>query len=153
MTNILSVSSKMSHPIRTMTRVINLCIAITVPVMLIYYPPVNPTWEVMGVMLSIVLGLFSIVGLWPRMRVTLLGHVVHNPEVHTTTYFLLGMIIIALSIASPAVAMEWFAFFVLVGAMMVFDAITSMTYLLKSGKPTQSAITADNVTHQTHKAA
>lgn len=153
MKDIVNVSSNRSNPIRTMTRIVNLGIAITLPVMLILYPPVKPTWLVMGTFLSIVLGLFSIIGLWPRMRVTLLGHAIHNPAVHTTAYFLVGMICISLSFANPSVSTSWFAFFTLVGAMMVFDAITSMTYLFKDSKSQNTIKHEETVTHHHDRAA
>ena len=134
MTDLIEVSSERPHPIRTLSRVVTLAIGIALPVMLITYPPVKPTWLAMGTILSIVLALFSIVGLWPALRVSLLGHIFNNKVVHTTTYFLIGMIVITLSIANPAVSNVWFAFFNLVGALLVFDAITSMTYLLAAKK-------------------
>ena len=151
MTEVINVSSKRAHPIRLMSRIIGLIIGVSLPVMLIEYPPVKPTWLAMGTILSIVLALFSIFGLWPRLRITFLGHVLNNKVVHTTTFFLIGMIIITLSFVNQEVSGTWLAFFMLVGALLVLDAITSITYIVKSKK--QELSQAPQLHGQHHKLA
>lgn len=132
MTSIISVSSYKAGPIRTMSRIVNLVIALGLPVMLVAYPPVKTEWIATGSMLSILLFLFAIVGLWPRLRVSILGHVFNNMILHTTVSFLIGMSVIMMAIYNPPVANTWFAFFSFIGLLLVFDAILSMGYLLKS---------------------
>jgi len=140
MTNIVNISSNKAQRIRTMSRVVNLIIGLGLPVMIFQFPPAKPTWLAMGFLLSIILVTFSIVGLWPKLKVSFLGHVFDNQVVHTTTSFVVGMTIIVLAIANPPVLTAWFAFFMGIGTLLVFDAIISLGYRAKiSAKKTTSA--------------
>jgi hypothetical protein len=113
------------------------------------YPPIETAWIVTGSLLSIVLAMFAIIGLWPRLKVSVLGHVLNNRVVHTIVFFLVGMGVIMMTYLYPPLANMWYVFFSFTGALMVFDAIISSAYMLSanSGRKTN---TAELALHNSH---
>lgn len=150
MTSIVNISSYKAQRIRTLSRVVNLIIGIGLPIMMLQYPPAKPTWLVMGFVLSIVLVSFSIVGLWPKLKVSILGHVFDNRVVHATTSSVIGILLILMAISNPPVLREWFAFYNAMGILLILDAIISTGYLMKAKKSGEQKVS--NI-HQHGKAA
>ena len=93
--------------------------------------------------------IFAIIGLWPRLKVSLLGHVFNNRVVHTVVYFLVGMGVIMMTYLDPPVAEMWYVFFSFTGALMVFDAIISSAVMLSSN-PGRKTNTSELALHNRH---
>ncbi len=153
MINIINISSYKATRIRTFSRIVYLVSGLGMATMISAYPPLKPEWIVVGSMLSIVLTLFGIIGLWPRIRVTIFGHILNNRIVHTVVFFLAGITVIMMTYFNPPVADAWYAFFSLVGALMVFDAIASTAYRLKSKTIPRKIAPAIYPLHSSHNKA
>jgi len=149
MTNIISVTSYKAKHINTLTRIVYLVLGLGIATMISAYPPIETAWIVTGSLLSIVLAMFAIIGLWPRLKVSVLGHVLNNRVVHTIVFFLVGMGVIMMTYLYPPLANMWYVFFSFTGALMVFDAIISSAYMLSanSGRKTN---TAELALHNSH---
>ena len=132
MTNIISVTSYRAKHINTLTRIVYLVFGLGIATMISAYPPIKTEWIVTGSLLSIVLAMFAIIGLWPRLKVSVLGHVLNNRVLHTVVFFLVGMTVIMMTYLDPPLASMWYVFFSFTGALMVFDAIISSAYLQSS---------------------
>ena len=153
MFDIISITSYRATQIRTFSRIVNLVFGLGMATMISAYPPLKAEWIVVGSMLSIVLTLFGIIGLWPRLRVSIFGHVLNNRVLHTVVFFLSGITVIMMTYFNPPVADAWYAFFSLSGTLMVFDAIASTAYRLKSGTIRRKIAPAVYPLHSSHKKA
>ena len=149
MTNIISVTSYKANRINTLTRIVYLVFGLGIATMISAYPPIKTEWIVTGSLLGIILTIFAIIGLWPRLKVSLLGHVFNNRVVHTVVYFLVGMGVIMMTYLDPPVAEMWYVFFSFTGALMVFDAIISSAVMLSSN-PGRKTNTSELALHNRH---
>ena len=145
MATLLRISSQKAKAVRTSTRVMFLLISISLILMEMLYPPVKTMWMVLGLLLGATLGLYSIIGLSPRLRVSSFGEVLSNTSVHVTVSFVMGMGIILAAMINPPVNTMWFAFFSFIGILLVFDSIiTSSWKRLKLKKKLDSAGTSQH---------
>ena len=128
MSNLFSVSSEKAATIRTSTKVVFLLIGFSLIVMEIYLPPAKPLWFISGNILGIILIIFSIVGLTPRLRISWLGKIVRNTGFHIAFNSILGMGIIIAAMVHPPAREFWYAYFNIIGILLVFDAIITSSW-------------------------
>lgn len=129
----IDVSAAKPRALRSTTRALFLFIGFGLIAMEMITPPTIPVWQVLGYLLGAVLVLYTIVGLTPRLRVTNFGKVVDNRIFHVIFSAVLGLAIIILAMVRPPITMTWFAFFNLVGLLLVFDAIITSTWHAAAG--------------------
>jgi len=141
MTTLLRVSTRKAMQLRTTTRALFLFLGASMIVMEMTNPPVKQLWLVMGLLIPAVLIMYSIVGLTPRFRVSGFGEVLNNTLVHTTVSFVLGAGVIIAAMINPPVNMMWFAYFNLIGILLVFDAIITTSWNYRKQKK-QTRITS-----------
>ena len=134
MTTLLRVSTGKAKALRTTTRVLFLFLGASMILMEMTNPPVRQFWMVMGLLMPAVLILYAIVGLTPRLRVSSFGEVLNNKMAHIVVSFLLGMGVIIAAMIYPPVNKMWFAYFNLVGILLVFDALVTSSWNYRKHK-------------------
>jgi len=134
MTTIVKVSTKKSGSIRVLTRVIFLIIGFSLIFMALTNPPIKTLWAGLGNILGIFLILYSMVGLTPRLRISAFGKLIHNSGFHIAATFSIGIAIIIAAMINPPVASIWYAYFNLIGLLLIFDAVITSTIEAKKAK-------------------
>ena len=133
MTDILAITAEKAAVIRSSTRILFLVLGVSLIIAEMLYTPIRPLWMVAGYIFGAILILFSIVGLSPKMRVSGLGKVINNTTFHIIVSFVLGMAIIIAAMVHPPVREGWFAYFNLVGVLLVFDSIITSSWHVVNG--------------------